>query len=383
MKQALIAVSVLIISVFIFNAFIDTLPAREVEFIISNNEIPVINVITPNEHLPKMEVDRLIEIDLTNNKIYFFENNKLQKTFSILSQGPYGKWYQTPTGYFSVGSKEATKISRLADPPVYMNYAVQLYEDFYIHEKTKYLTGELTSFTYTGGCLRLDSQEAQEFFKTVKKGDRIISYDNLQAFKIKDDFASPIDEQNFWVRQRFNNPLRGFKIGSTNRAQEYIHHAGLDLAPQQSAKDLRVYNIYDGKVVKIIKNGEEDHGFGNTVIIEHYFNDNLIYSLYGHLKEINSNIKVNQEIKRGEIIGIVGATGYGCDFWRIGDDSCNNSNPLDAHLHLELKTKPILSSPTPSQCFVNGKLVTCYGYTPDNPLNYGYLDPFTFLFEKK
>jgi murein DD-endopeptidase MepM/ murein hydrolase activator NlpD len=60
---------------------------------------------------------------------------------------------------------------------------------------------------------------------------------------------------------------------------DYIQHAGVDLAPNPDAQDLNVYNIYDGKVVKIVRNGEDDHGLGNVVIVEQLpeLNDRIGY----------------------------------------------------------------------------------------------------------
>jgi len=106
---------------------------------------------------------------------------------------------------------------------------------------------------------------------------------------------------------------------------DYIQHTGLGLAFPPFAKDLNVYSIYDGKIVKIVKNGENDHGMGNTVIIEHTINKNKIYSLYTHLSEINSNLKEGNFIKKGAAIGKAGATGYGCNYWRIGEDGCEKN----------------------------------------------------------
>jgi len=362
---------------------INKIPYKELNFSFHQGEAAIINIKDKNNPYPKLNMPRLIEINLTDNKISFFNNGFLENTFNILSQGPYGKWYETPTGYYKVGSKEKSKISYLADPPVYMNYAVQLYEDFYIHEKTKYLDGTPTAFTFTGGCLRLDSSDALNFFNLVKTGDQIISYDSFSGYKIKDQFAPPVDYKNFWIRQRFNNPIRSVRLGSDDRSQEYIHHAGLDLAPEPFIQDLNVYNIYDGKISAIVKNGEGDHGLGNTIIIEHLINNQTIYSLYGHLKEIKSDLVVGEEIKKGDMVGIVGATGYGCDYWRVGEDGCESEGSLDTHLHFEFKTKPVLHSPVLSQCKINNKIVNCYGYTPSDPTQYGYLDPFLFLFEKE
>ncbi|BCX15646.1 MAG: hypothetical protein KatS3mg097_538 [Candidatus Parcubacteria bacterium] len=403
-----------------------------------NNRDPQNSILTETNKVlqPKINENRVFEVDLTDNKIYFFENGELKKTIPIAYQAPYGKWYQTPAGYFRIGVKKEKLFSSLF--PVYMNYAVQMYEDFFIHEIPYYLDGRRVNSNFTGGCIRLEDKYAQEFFKLAKAGDLVISYLTFKNFKIKEGFHQPVNIKEFFIRQKFNNPLRTTYTYSKDRENDYIQHAGIDIAPLPSAKDLNVYSIADGKVVKIIKNGEKDHGLGNTVIVEitrtnannynerelmqtennatrtdannynnrepvrtryqefafendfrkssregsQEFTSEKLYALYGHMAEINPKIKEEDFIKAGQILGKVGATGFGCNYWRIGEDGCDKETPLDTHLHLEIKTKPVLETPVPAKCNIKGQKVKCYGYAPHSPQNYGYIDPLIFLFEK-
>ena len=326
---------------------------------------------------PIINENKVWQINLSENNIYFFENSKLKYVIPIAYQAPEDKWYQTPTGYFRIGIKKEKHISSLF--PVYMNYAVQFYEDFFIHEIPYYLDGKKVESTFSGGCIRLEKEYAEKFFNLAKTGDLVISYKDLKNLKIKEKFKFPVNLEEFYIRQRFNNPIRNRWTFSKNRKIDYIQHSGIDLAPYSDSKDLNVYNIYDGKISRIVKNGEDDHGLGNTVIIEHNFNDRKIYSLYAHLSEINKNLKEGEFIKKGEIIGKVGATGYGCNYWRIGEDGCDKKSALDIHLHFEIKTKPVLESPIDANCFIYKRETKCYGYTPENPENYGYLNPIKFL----
>jgi murein DD-endopeptidase MepM/ murein hydrolase activator NlpD len=359
-----------------------------------------------NSIKPKICEKRVWEVNLSKNLIYFFENCKLKEIIPIAYQAPEGKWYQTPTGYFRIGVKKEKHISSLF--PVYMNYAVQMYEDFFIHEIPYYLDGKRVSSSFSGGCIRLEAEYAKKFFNLAKPGDLIVSYKTLDNLKINPKFVFPVNLKEFFIRQRFNNPIRNRWTFSEDRRIDYIQHAGIDLAPLPDAKDLNVYNIFDGKVVKIVKNGESDHGLGNVVITQINtdttqinadvdINDNqhikdqrssaldqrlsAVYALYAHLSEINPKLKEGDFIKKGEIIGKVGATGYGCNYWRIGEDGCDKNSPLDIHLHFEIKTKPTLESPIEANCFIYGRETKCYGYTPDNPQSYGYLDPLKFLSE--
>jgi len=159
-----------------------------------------------NEILPKICEKRVFEINLSKNLIYFFENCKLKEKIPIAYQGPEGKWYQTPTGYYRVGKKFREHISSLS--PVYMNYAVQMYEDFFIHEIPYYLNGQRVSSNFSGGCIRLETEHAKKFFNLANPGDLIISYRELIPNKFKNYFHPPVNLREFFIRQNFNNPIR-------------------------------------------------------------------------------------------------------------------------------------------------------------------------------
>jgi len=386
MKKFFIFFSILILGLFLVSIFRNYFLKKSLYIFKYQNSLFASQIFLKNkENFPKVCEPRVWQINLSKNLIYFYENCKLKKIIPINYQSPPDVWYQTPTGYFRIGVKREKHISSLF--PVYMNYAVQFYEDFFIHEIPYHLNGQRVRRTFTGGCLRLETNNAKEVFNLAKKGDLVISYLDLDDFEVKENFTFPVNKDQFYIRQRFNNPLRTRWFALEDRKIDYIQHAGIDLSPEIFATDLNVYNIYDGKVVKIVKNGENDHGLGNTVIVEHEIVDDKnsfkksfkVYSLYAHLSVMNNSLKENKFLKKGEVIGKVGATGYGCNFWRIGLDDCDSSLKLDIHLHFEIKQKPVLDSPKKAECFINGSFRTCYGYTPEKPTLYGYLDPLKFL----
>jgi murein DD-endopeptidase MepM/ murein hydrolase activator NlpD len=70
--------------------------------------------------------------------------------------------------------------------------------------------------------------------------------------------------------------------------------------------------IYDGRIENMIVMGENDFGFGNTVIIKHNIDNKEVYSLYAHLETMEKDLFTGQEIKGGTILGKTGASGYGC-----------------------------------------------------------------------
>ena len=329
--------------------------------------------------LPLVNRLRLFQIDLTHNVILFFQHGILEKIFPIAYQAPYGKWFQTPTGYFEVGVKREKFMSSIF--PVWMEHAVQLYEDFFIHAIPYYTNGDRVTSKFSGGCIRLSDPVAQDFYNTVQKGDAVVSYLSLDDARAPDSLVSPVRADQFWIRQRFNSPLKTDWTWHEDKQENYIQHTGVDFAPKQDAADLSAYAIASGTVALLIHNGENDGGLGNTVIIKHELQGTTRYALYGHLASIKPTLYAGKTVAPGETLGVIGNTGYGCAYWHIGDDGCDATTDPDIHLHFEIKDSPILASPIPNECVLpSGKKTQCIGYTSSNPTNFGYEDPLPIVF---
>jgi len=337
------------------------------------------------EQKPKITELHGIQIDLEKNKALLYDEGKLKEILPLFYQSQEGKWFQAPTGYFRLGVKRESHLSSLF--AVIMPYSIQLYEDFFLHGIPYYLDGTQVNTTFTGGCLRFKDEVAKEIYNFSKTGDQVLVYKTIDNLILKSEFNQPVELSDYWIRQGFNNPIRFFwEHGGTNMLKfDYYQHTGLDLAPNLNSDKLSVYAIYDAIVAEIQLNDGFDHGFGNTIILEHQIDGKKIYFLYGHLGKIKESLKKGDLVAKGEIIGEIGNSGFGCDnYWRVGEDGCNSNFPADKHLHLEIKEKPILSNPKGGDvCFnKNIQLKPCYGYTPDIPLKYGYLNPTEFLFDK-
>lgn len=95
-------------------------------------------------------------------------------------------------------------------------------------------------------------------------------------------------------------------------------HKGLDIA-ENLGED--IVASFEGKVIYA---GYNDGGYGNLVIIQH---SNDMKTYYAHLNDIN--VSINQEVKKGEIIGTVGSTGY-------------STGP---HIHFELRIDEVPVNP--------------------------------------
>lgn len=119
--------------------------------------------------------------------------------------------------------------------------------------------------------------------------------------KLRELYAT-ITPEKLWTG-KFRIPLDGVKTGGNFGRRRVLNgksnspHSGVDLS---SPTGTPVHAAQSGRVVL----AEELYFSGNTVLIDHGLG---IYTLYGHFSEIDA--KPGDEVKAGDVIGKVGATG--------------------------------------------------------------------------
>lgn len=136
-----------------------------------------------------------------------------------------------------------------------------------------------------------------EYFRTDFIDFASLREGNVSTFSFRDSIHSPLS----------NTLLVTSKYGNRNGRK----HFGVDF---RLSVGEHVHSIFCGKV----RVAKFDVGYGNVVVIRNY---NMSESVYAHLSKIL--VKVGQEVKVGEIIGLGGNTG-------------RSSGP---HLHFELRYK--------------------------------------------
>ena len=126
---------------------------------------------------------------------------------------------------------------------------------------------------------------------------------------------------------------RVFKTKSNQITQEYKSgkHNGIDLVGYKSQLDYIVAHS-DGVVVEYRNNytttDKTGSSYGNYVKIKH---DNNYYTLYAHMKYKSLTVKKGDKVKKGQVIGYMGATG----------------RSTAAHLHFEVWEGKNRINPTP------------------------------------
>lgn len=137
----------------------------------------IINSLSIPEVIPPE--GKFIAADLVNMKLYLYQNGVLNAEYPIVSKGRPGTPWETPSGFYSIQTKEENHFSSIGK--VYMPYSMQFYGNYFIHGWTYYPDGTLTSATFSGGCIKLDTMNAENVFAFADMGTKVFVYDSKQT----------------------------------------------------------------------------------------------------------------------------------------------------------------------------------------------------------
>lgn len=117
------------------------------------------------------EGEKLILADLAGMTLSLYEGSTLVKTLPILSRGREGTFWETPTGKYTIQTKERKHFSSIGD--TWMPYSMQFYGNFFIHGWPTYTNGDDVPQGYSGGCIRLSTKDAGEVYAWSTIGTRV------------------------------------------------------------------------------------------------------------------------------------------------------------------------------------------------------------------
>lgn len=116
-----------------------------------------------------------VEADLSAMKIKVYKGGTMSLEVPIVTKGRPGSWWETPAGLYKISSKEKAHFSGMGH--VWMPWSMNFQGNFYIHGRTYYPDGTLTSKAYTGGCIRLDTDDAEKVFNSIDVGTPLLVFE--------------------------------------------------------------------------------------------------------------------------------------------------------------------------------------------------------------
>lgn len=119
---------------------------------------------------------KFIAANLVEMKLYLYQDGAVVKEYPIQTKGKPGTPWETPSGLYSIKTKEEKHFSSIGK--VYMPYSMQFYGNYFIHGWTYYPDGTPTAASFSGGCIKLRTDDAQAVFEFAELGVPVFVYDN-------------------------------------------------------------------------------------------------------------------------------------------------------------------------------------------------------------
>lgn len=157
--------------------------------------------------------ERMIAADLTEMKLYLFENGHATATYPILSKGKRGSRWETPTGLYKIETREVDHFSSIGE--VHMPYSMQFFGNFFIHGWPYYPNGDPVPEGYSGGCIRLSTADAEMVYDFAARGTPIFVWETPAS-------STPISVKNIPLP---NVSAKAYIIADINTGAVYAEKA--------------------------------------------------------------------------------------------------------------------------------------------------------------
>jgi len=128
------------------------------------------------------EKKKFVLVDLRAMTLTLYGENGTSTEFKVLTKGRDGSWWETPSGNYSVVTKETNHFSSVGK--VWQPWSIQFYGNFFIHGWPYYPGGSPVPQGYSGGCIRLGTDDAKKVFDFAERGTPVLVLDDKDAAKL-------------------------------------------------------------------------------------------------------------------------------------------------------------------------------------------------------
>lgn len=118
------------------------------------------------------EKGKAIVANLAAMKLHLYEDGEEVKSFDIQSRGRPGTAWETPPGVYQVKTKVPDHFSSIGQ--VWMPFSMQFQGNFFIHGWPYYSNGAPVAEGYSGGCIRMTTDDMAEIYEFGDRGTPVI-----------------------------------------------------------------------------------------------------------------------------------------------------------------------------------------------------------------
>lgn len=117
----------------------------------------------------------LVEADLSAMVLRVYQKGEQVLEVPILTKGREGSWWETPAGLYAISTKAKSHFSSFGK--VYQPWSMAFQGNFFIHGWPYYPDGEPVPQGYSGGCIRLSTEDAKRVFDLVEVGTPVLVFE--------------------------------------------------------------------------------------------------------------------------------------------------------------------------------------------------------------
>ncbi|PIR38760.1 MAG: hypothetical protein COV34_00365 [Candidatus Zambryskibacteria bacterium CG10_big_fil_rev_8_21_14_0_10_42_12] len=117
-----------------------------------------------------------IEADLSAMKVTLYKNGEKEIEVPIATKGREGSWWETPAGIYKIEYKAENHFSSFGH--VYQPYSLAFQGNFFIHGWPYYPDGTDVPRSYSGGCIRLETEDAEKIFALAEKDMPVLVFED-------------------------------------------------------------------------------------------------------------------------------------------------------------------------------------------------------------
>lgn len=223
-----------------------------------------------------------LEIHLEQMKVRLYKKGSLEKEADILLKGDPQHWGGTAAGVYKIESGSPTGFSVVSD--VYMPYSLKFYGKYFIHGEPYYRWGDKMISEASGGCLRLDNEDAKEIYEQTEINMPVLVIDRENDDYQYDSFAQEpfpeITAKTYLVGDLGSN----FVIASKKpREKKQIASITKLMTAIVTAEQLDLRETIE------IKKKMLDDGYGETEVLEQGKTFRLVELFYPLLRESSND----------------------------------------------------------------------------------------------
>ncbi|MBI5220228.1 MAG: L,D-transpeptidase family protein [Candidatus Liptonbacteria bacterium] len=115
-----------------------------------------------------------VEADLSEMVLRVYRAGNVALQVPIRTKGREGSWWETPAGLYRIESKEPDHFSTFGQ--VHQPWSMAFQGNFFIHGWPTHEDGSPVSSTYSGGCIRLLTPDAEQVYKLVRLQEPVLVY---------------------------------------------------------------------------------------------------------------------------------------------------------------------------------------------------------------